>query len=83
MTGTEGEQWPIPIEKFKQTYDDLGDGTAAKKNIPVFAKEMGEPFSSKSVLVGRLVERRSGRLSGSVWTRGLWGCWQRDIWKNI
>tara|TARA_R110000824_G_scaffold29626_1_gene98435 strand:- start:56 stop:508 length:453 start_codon:yes stop_codon:yes gene_type:complete len=47
MTGTEGEQWPIPIEKFKQTYDDLGDGTAAKKNIPVFAKEMGEPFQVK------------------------------------
>jgi len=47
MTGTEGEQWPIPAEKFKQTYDDLGDGTAAKKNIPVFAKEMTEPFQVK------------------------------------
>ena len=47
MTGTEGEQWPIPIEKFKQTYDDLGDGTAAKKDIPVFAKEMSEPFQVK------------------------------------
>ena len=38
MTGTEGENWPIPAEKFSQTYDDLGDGTASKKNIPVFAK---------------------------------------------
>jgi hypothetical protein len=47
MTGTEGEQWPIPAEKFAQTYDDLGDGTAAKKNIPVFAKEMSEPFQVK------------------------------------
>ena len=47
MTGTEGEQWPIPAEKFAQTYDDLGDGTAAKKNIPVFAMEMHEPFQVK------------------------------------
>ena len=47
MTGTEGEQWPIPAEKFAQTYDDLGDGTAAKKNIPVFAKEMAVPFQVK------------------------------------
>ena len=47
MTGTEGEQWPIPAEKFAQTYDDLGDGTASKKNIPVFAKEMSAPFQVK------------------------------------
>ena len=47
MTGTEGENWPIPVKKFEQTYDDLGDGTAAKKNIPVFAKEMTEPFQVK------------------------------------
>ena len=47
MTGTEGEQWPIPAEKFTQTYNDLGDGTAAKKNIPVFAMEMNEPFQVK------------------------------------
>jgi hypothetical protein len=47
MTGTEGEQWPIPAEKFKQTYDDLGDGTAAKKNIPVYAVEMNKPFQVK------------------------------------
>ena len=47
MTGTEGEQWPIPAESFAKTYDDLGDGTAAKKNIPVFAKEMPEPFKVK------------------------------------
>ena len=47
MTGTEGEQWPIPGEKFEQTYDVLEPGTAAKKNIPVFAKEMAEPFQVK------------------------------------
>jgi len=47
MTGTEGEQWPIPAASFAETYDDLGDGTAAKKNIPVFAKEMSEPFQVK------------------------------------
>jgi hypothetical protein len=47
MTGTEGEQWPIPREKFEQTYDVLEPGVAAKKNIPVFAKEMSEPFQVK------------------------------------
>jgi hypothetical protein len=47
MTGTEGEQWPIPREKFEQTYDVLGPALAAKKNIPVFAKEMSEPFQVK------------------------------------
>ena len=47
MTGTEGEQWPIPAEKFEQTYDVLEPGIAAKKNIPVFAKEMPEPFQVK------------------------------------
>jgi len=47
MTGTEGENWPIPAEKFTQTYNDLGNGTAAKKNIPVSAKEMSEPFQVK------------------------------------
>ena len=47
MTGTEGEQWPIPAEKFEQTYDILEPGKAAKKNIPVFAKEMNAPFKVK------------------------------------
>ena len=36
MTGTEGEQWPIPSNKFEQTYDVLEPGLAAKKNINVF-----------------------------------------------
>ena len=47
MTGTEGEQWPIPQDKFKETYDIVKPGIAAKKNIPVFAKEMAESFQVK------------------------------------
>jgi len=47
MTGTEGENWPIPREKFEQTYDVLEPGMAAKKNIPVWAKEMPESFQVK------------------------------------
>lgn len=47
MTGTEGEQWPIPGNKFRETYDVVGEGRAAKKAIPVFAKQMREPFSVK------------------------------------
>ena len=60
MTGTEGEQWPIPAEKFTQTYDDLGDGTAAKKNIPVFAKEMSEPFQVKVSWSDALLQGEAG-----------------------
>ena len=47
MTGTEGENWPIPAAKFEQTYDVIEPGTAAKKDIPVFAKEMPEEFQVK------------------------------------
>ena len=47
MTGTEGEQWPIPSDRFAETYDVLEPGLAAKKDIPVFAKEMMEPFQVK------------------------------------
>ena len=47
MTGTEGEQWPIPAESFKQTYNILEPGLAAKKDIPVFAKEMTDSFQVK------------------------------------
>jgi len=47
MTGTEREHWPIPAEKFEQTYNVLEPGLAAKKDIPVFAKEMIEPFQVK------------------------------------
>ena len=60
MTGTEGEEWPIPAEKFAETYDDLGDGTAAKKNIPVFAKEMAEPFQVKVSWSDDLLQGEAG-----------------------
>jgi len=60
MTGTEGEQWPIPGEKFEQTYDVLEPGTAAKKNIPVFAKEMAEPFQVKVSWSNDLLQGEAG-----------------------
>ena len=54
MTGTEGENWPIPAAKFEETYDILSTydkepvkGEAAKKKIIVFAKQMSEPFQVK------------------------------------
>jgi len=47
MTGTEGERWPIPRQTFEETYDVLEPGVAAKKDIPVHAKQMDEPFSVK------------------------------------
>tara|TARA_R100000008_G_C3583321_1_gene170212 strand:- start:582 stop:1040 length:459 start_codon:yes stop_codon:yes gene_type:complete len=47
MTGTKGEQWPIPAESFSQTYDIIMPGLASKKDIPVFAKEMQQPFQVK------------------------------------
>ena len=60
MTGTEGEQWPIPREKFEQTYDVLDDSTASKKNIPVYAKEMAEPFQVKVSWSSDLLQGESG-----------------------
>jgi hypothetical protein len=44
MTGTRGENWPIPVEKMKETYDIIDDSTAAKKPLPVPAKQMQEDF---------------------------------------
>lgn len=49
MTGTKGENWPIPADQFN--YDiltqDGSTGTAAKKKIIVSAKEMNESFEVK------------------------------------
>lgn len=49
MTGTKGENWPIPADQFN--YDiltqDGNTGTAAKKKIIVHAKEMSAPFEVK------------------------------------
>jgi len=47
MTGTKGENWPIPSDKFKQTYDILGKGKAAKKKIEIYAKELLKPTKVK------------------------------------
>jgi len=44
MTGTKGENWPIPADKFKETYDIIDDQHAAKKPLPVPAKQMQEDF---------------------------------------
>ena len=60
MTGTEGEQWPIPAEKFAETYDVLEPGKAAKKDIPVFAKEMPEPFQVKVSWSDALLQGEAG-----------------------
>ena len=60
MTGTEGENWPIPAEKFAETYDVLETGLAAKKNIPVFAKEMTEPFQVKVSWSEALLQGEAG-----------------------
>ena len=60
MTGTEGEQWPIPRESFEQTYDILEPGVAAKKDIPVFAKEMQEPFQVKVTWSDDLLQGEPG-----------------------
>ena len=60
MTGTEGENWPIPAEKFAETYDVLEPGLAAKKNISVFAKEMTEPFQVKVSWSENLLQGEAG-----------------------
>jgi len=44
MTGTKGENWPIPADKFKETYDIVSATTASKKAIPVPGKQMQEDF---------------------------------------
>ena len=62
MTGTKGENWPIPADQFN--YDILsqdGDtGTAAKKKIIVFAKEMNEHFEVKVSWSASTLKGKSG-----------------------
>ena len=60
MTGTKGEQWPIPRDKFEQTYDILEPGMAAKKDIPVFAKEMSGAFQVKVSWSNDLLQGQTG-----------------------
>lgn len=47
MTGTEGEQWPIPKKRFDETYEMVEPGWAAKRKIVVLAKQMILPFKVK------------------------------------
>ena len=43
MTGPKGEKYPIPPAKFKELYDDNGDGTATPKKIIKMAKVADHP----------------------------------------
>jgi PGDYG protein len=38
ITGPKGERYPVPPAKFKELYDDNGDGTATPKKIIKLAK---------------------------------------------
>ena len=66
MTGTKGEVWPIPlkpddpVKSFGNTYDILEPGKAAKKDIPVFAKEMQQPFQVKVSWSSDLLQGEAG-----------------------
>jgi len=61
MTGTEGEQWPIPAADFAQNYNILKPGIAAKdQSIEVFAKEMSDKFQVKPVWSDDLLSGKPG-----------------------
>lgn len=45
LTGTQGERWPIPRQKFESTYDVVGEGQCSKKKIEVLALQMDAPFT--------------------------------------
>ncbi len=47
LTGTEGERWPVPKDRFEKTYDVNvdGSGTCSKKKMRALAIEMDHPFS--------------------------------------
>lgn len=47
MTGTEGEQWPIPRKRFDETYEIIEPGWASKRKIIVLARQMVLPFKVK------------------------------------
>lgn len=44
MTGTKGENWPVPADKFKETYNIIDNRTASKKPILIPAKQMDQDF---------------------------------------
>ena len=51
ITGTRGERWPVPADKFAATYavlqaeQDGAQGTCAKQPLPVVAVQLRAPFS--------------------------------------
>lgn len=48
LTGTKGERWPIPFEKFAATYDfDKHGSVCFKKPVQVEVKQMDTDFSVK------------------------------------
>ena len=83
VTGTEGEQWPIPTDSFNKTYEvvDKDKGLYAKKSIDVYARKMGDPFTvniswSNKPLVGKpgdwLVQYRAddfGIVDGGIFNK--------------
>ncbi|ANN77163.1 PGDYG domain-containing protein [Bordetella flabilis] len=61
MTGTEGENWPIPRAKFEETYDfDVQTGLASKKPMEVDVEEMQEPFSVSVSWSGEMLDGNAG-----------------------
>ena len=81
MTGTKGENWPIPKNKFKQTYDVVGDGLAAKKNIPVNAQQMNKPFNVKVSWSDDLLRGKPGDFLVQ-YGPGDYGVVEKDIFKQ-
>lgn len=59
MTGTKGEQWPIPRESFDETYEATDvEGMYAKKALPIPGMQMDVEFTvnvpwSNEPLVGK------------------------------
>ena len=81
MTGTKGEKWPIPKNKFRQTYDIVGDGLAAKKNIPVHAQQMSKPFNVKVSWSDDLLKGKAGDFLVQ-YGPGDYGVVEKEIFKQ-
>jgi hypothetical protein len=45
LTGTKGEQWPMPRSRFEETYNFSPAGSCFKKPLVVEAVCMSEPFT--------------------------------------
>lgn len=79
LTGTKGEQWPIPAAKFAATYDfDEAAGTCSKKPIVVEVQRMDAAFE---VRVGWADEPLKGKAGDYKVTYGPgdFGCVDAEI----